>query len=404
MVWNYVRKIKVGLNPITSRRLPNRKVATNILDKLTPCLIDPEFTWQRDDSNSIELINKDELSSALIRKKRDTATGLDNVSYSMLFNLPSEGREMLLSLYNSHLSQNLIPVCWKSILKPNKDLNDAETYRPIALESCIAKVLDSILKNRLEWFIENGKLLPEFQSGFSRENSCLSSIAHLTSLVQLGFSRDRFTLALFIDIKGAYDSVNIFLLFKYMTDLKVPAYLRNIIFQFLYDRQIFIRDCDGNIIGPKTSNMGLPQGSPLSPILFNTYTHNLKYVISDKIEILRYADDIVLLADGVQISTLVFQMNNSLSSLSEWCGIHNFRISTNETNAVLFRKGSSRMIIPSIVLNNEVIPRKDKVKYLGIIIHQNINWKHHIEDVIGKAQKGINVLRDRKSTRLNSSH
>ena len=93
--------------------------------------------------------------------------------------------------------------------------------------------------------------------------------------------------------------------------------------------------------------------------------------MSDKIEILQYADDIVLLAEGVEISTLVARMNNSLSSLSEWCEIHNLRISTNKTNAVLFRKGISRMIIPPIVLNNEVIPRKDKVKYLGVIIHQN---------------------------------
>ena len=398
VIWNYIRRIKVGLNPIDYRKLPNRKVANNILDKLSSCLIDPEFTWQRDDSNSIELINKDELSAALIKKKRDTATGLDNVSYSMLSNLPSEGREMLLSLYNSHISQNSIPVVWKSILihpilKPNKDLNDAESYRPIALESCIAKVLESILKSRLEWFIENGKLLPESQSGFRRGKSCLNSVAHLTSLVHLGFSRNRFILALFIDIKGAYDSVNIFLLYKYMTDLKVPAYLRNIIFQILNDRQIFIRDCDGNIIGPRTGNMGLPQGSPLSPILFNIYTHNLKYAISDKIEILQYADDIVLLADGAHIPTLVDQMNNSLMSLAEWCEIHNFRISINKTNAVLFRKGTSKTIIPEIVLNNEVIPRKDKVKYLGIIIHQNLNWKHHIDDVIGKAQKGMNVLR-----------
>jgi hypothetical protein len=58
------------------------------------------------------------------------------------------------------LNTNNIPHTWKiakiiPILKPNKDINKASSYRPIALLSPIAKTLEKIILKHITQYIPN---------------------------------------------------------------------------------------------------------------------------------------------------------------------------------------------------------------------------------------------------------
>ena len=52
--------------------------------------------------------------------------------------------------------------------------------------------------------------------------------------------------------------------------------------------------------------------------------------------------------------------------------------------------------LPNIVLNNEVIKRVDKTKYLGINIYESLNWKEQYKTIKNKRKWGLSSLRKLK--------
>ena len=48
--------------------------------------------------------------------------------------------------------------------------------------------------------------------------------------------------------------------------------------------------------------------------------------------------------------------------------------------------------LPTMTFNNIEIKRKDSVKFLGVIIDENLSWKNHIEVIENKISENIGVL------------
>jgi len=82
------------------------------------------------------------------------------------------------------------------IPKPNK--ND---FRPIALSSCVLKLLEKLIKARLERFIELDDLLPDQQYGFQKGKSCDDCIALLLLDLYKSFINHDLVGILLLDIK-----------------------------------------------------------------------------------------------------------------------------------------------------------------------------------------------------------
>ena len=64
-----------------------------------------------------------------------------------------------------------------SIPKPGKDATDPSS--PIALTSCLCKVMERIVNNRLVWYLKSNKLITPTQSGFRKGRSSSSSLLQL---------------------------------------------------------------------------------------------------------------------------------------------------------------------------------------------------------------------------------
>ena len=52
------------------------------------------------------------------------------------------------------------------ILKPDKPPDEAKSYRPIALTSCLAKLVERLVVTRLVYHLESTNTLSAVQSGF----------------------------------------------------------------------------------------------------------------------------------------------------------------------------------------------------------------------------------------------
>ena len=46
----------------------------------------------------------------------------------------------------------------------------------------------------------------------------------------------------------------------------------------------------------------------------------------------------------------------------------------------------------NIVLDNVILPRVDKVKFLGVYLDSSLSWKYHIHEVESKVSKNIGII------------
>lgn len=77
---------------------------------------------------------------------------------------------------------SIIPDNWKiqkllPILKPYKNPEEV-SYRPIAMSSCLAKIAEHLVKNRLEWFAGHTNVLSPYQFGFRKGRSVTLTCIH----------------------------------------------------------------------------------------------------------------------------------------------------------------------------------------------------------------------------------
>jgi len=86
-----------------------------------------------------------------ISKLQPGATGPDGIHNLMLKNLPDSFVELLTELFNRSVIESAIPSEWNKaivipLLKAGKDPKLVDSYRPISLTSCVAKLIERVIK------------------------------------------------------------------------------------------------------------------------------------------------------------------------------------------------------------------------------------------------------------------
>ena len=95
-------------------------------------------------------ITTEQVKAAIKSSKNNNSTGPDNISIKHLKHIVKLGLKYLTNIYNAVLNDNKIPHVWKlaniiPIPKPYKDINIGTSYRPISLQSVIAKTLEKVI-------------------------------------------------------------------------------------------------------------------------------------------------------------------------------------------------------------------------------------------------------------------
>ncbi|XP_026475555.1 uncharacterized protein LOC113380589, partial [Ctenocephalides felis] len=279
-----------------------------LVDKIAP----PGVSYNIDeDLNGYAEMENDLLSKPFTKwelektwhKRTDTAPGLNNIQYSMLRNLPEKGKQILLKIINKYWKRPELIDDWhinKVILlrKPNINRNEIDAYRPITLSSCIAKIKDRLIKRRLEWWLEHNKIFPRTQFGFRRKHSTMDNLSIFISDIYLAFSKNTYVVALFSDIKGAYDNV--------IPNILMDKLLKKIVIEMndrKYERYLY---------------KGLPQGGILSPLLYALYAYDLEKIWVPGTKILQYADDVVIYVERKTLKDALEIMTNNIDLYNLW--------------------------------------------------------------------------------------
>jgi len=150
-----------------------------------------------------------ELSDA-ISKAHDTAVGPDDIHYQMLKHLPKEALQTLLGALNDIWYSGNFPNSWLTstvvaVPKRGKDKLDPSNYRPIALTSCICKIMERMINNRSVWYLERNNVITPVQSDFCKQRSTTDHLVQLGSFIQEAFVQRQHAVAIFFDLEKAYE-------------------------------------------------------------------------------------------------------------------------------------------------------------------------------------------------------
>ena len=345
-------------------------------------------------------IVEDELNAVLSRSKIGKARGPDGTLAEYFKYAPSNVRKALLHLMNLIFSTAIYPTSWtinflKAIYKSGPT-SDPGNYRGLAIGSAIAKLYSAILLNRLEAFVTEENIMSICQIGFRKLFRTADHIYVLKTIVNIKISKGEKLYAAFIDFRKAYDTVNRQKLLDSLQIIGVGSkFAENI--KAIYEKVQYTIKVKGKLMDPILSNLGLKQGCPLSPLLFNLYINDIAKYLNRNcrepniklqgIEITHflYADDLVV------ISPTRKGLQEKLDNLSLFAKDKDLTINTKKSQVMIFNKGGKLLKDQfSIDGNNlEVVP---SYTYLGIDIPTNGSFNPGMAQMNSKAKKAMMPL------------
>lgn len=162
--------------------------------------------------------------------------------------------------------------------------NIGSSDRPISLMNCIPKVLENLIKQRLEYHLEQNNLLPKVINSFRRGRGTVDNLTVLATDIYSAFTEGKVLIAVFIDemktairlmMAAAYDDVDLEEFKNNLIDCGVNTDLIHTILQLLWGRSKSVRGRNGEGYGTHVTYTGLLQGSSLSPLLFNVHSRSI---------------------------------------------------------------------------------------------------------------------------------
>ena len=247
---------------------------------------------------------------------------------------------------------------------------DVGDYRPITLTSCVGKLFERLLLDRLSKLCD--ALLVEEQGGFRAGRSTLDQIFTLHEIMAHRKEHGQATYMAFLDCRRAYDRVWVDGLLLRLLDAGVTGQMFKVLRSMLTTSKRRV------VVGGESSDsfettVGLPQGAVLSPLLYALFINGLAVelkqegfgvdVFGRRVGILLYADDIVLIAESPE------QLQEMLSWTSRYANEWQFRFNTKPGKSDVVVCGSKSQCeapLPEFRMGDGVLRVSTYYKYLGV--------------------------------------
>ncbi|UYV70085.1 hypothetical protein LAZ67_7001729 [Cordylochernes scorpioides] len=339
-----------------------------------------------------------EVLRAIHRCGKRKALGPDGLG-SKCLDLGGPSLQFLLAeLFTKCLRIGHFPRQWKEgrlILLPkssNSATSQLEKYRPITLLNTMAKVFERCILARLQrladrhgWFFEDQyKTVLGTVNGRSAEDA----LASITQLIEERQAHWRKTLVISSDISKAFDTVWRPAIIQNLERLNCSESITCLVKSFLEDRTVSYSAWTATEC--TSSQLGTPQGSALSPFLWNIVARTiftLPSIIDSRL--IAYADDFTLMTQ-VRSRLPVSATNTFLERLTSWCTINGLNISPIKTQACLFQW---RNVHPNSETGLRVLGQplniKKTVTILGVEFYQTRGFVAHLRKITRRCRSII---------------
>ena len=332
-----------------------------------------------------------EIKAIIQRLKAKKAPGIDGLKNICLKHLPRKGLVYLTKIYNACLKLCYFPQQWKHarvipIAKPNKDITKPVNYRPISLLSTLSKIFERVILTRLNRHLDNHEIIPNEQFGFRRSHSSNHQLVRITNCIKKGFNERKSTGMVMLDVEKAYDTVWQEAVVYKMAKANFPVYLTRMVHSFLKNRSFQVA-VNGELSGSYPIPFGVPQGSVLSPTLYNIYTADIIKV--DGVSYAFFADDTGYFVTHRDPKVITQKLQEAQQCLEHFQKRWKIKVNAAKTQAVYFTRNRSLRLLPDVCIevNGHHVPWDTEAKYLGLLMDSKLKFDKHINMSLTKCDK-----------------
>jgi hypothetical protein len=283
--------------------------------------------------------------------------------------------------------------------KPEKTPETYQTpggYRPIALLPTVGKVIEALVAKRITSAAEAYGLLPAEQMGNREHRSTELAIRLVVAQVQEAWRQKATASLLQLDISGAFDTVNHTRLLATLRKQGYPQWVVLWVRAWLSNR-VTILHFDGQQTEDIPVAAGVPQGSPLSPILFILYIASLYEALKTAqplVSIVGFADNTNLLAFGKTPEANTQQLEKAWRTCLQWASTRGMAFTPQKCELIHFNKGRKQWKNPVALAHpganngshsghsgHSVVKPVESARFLGVWLDWRLSWRAHCQAV-----------------------
>ncbi|GJQ77334.1 hypothetical protein Trydic_g8632 [Trypoxylus dichotomus] len=159
-------------------------------------------------------------------------------------------------------------------------------------------------------------------------------------------------------------------------------------------RRSFRIKLEGQRSVARTATSGVPQGSALSPLLFNIYTSDIP--TTAHVNMAMYADDVCIYTRSLDARVVDRRLQEALDALQTWYARWRIAIHPGKSTAILFSGSGCRLKKhgnpTELTIQGGIVPWHSQAKYLGITLDSRLNWGAHIPKTIDRGKQMAGTL------------
>ena len=164
----------------------------------------------RENSTLDSPFTADEVSKGIAQLKNKKASGNDSISNEMIKTGSPTNLPFLVTLFNTIPETKRYPEDWTcGIITPihkSGETDNPDNYRGITINSCLSKLLNLLLTNRLTSFVNEKGILKYNQIGFRKGFCTADHVLTIKTIIDKYLSKNQKLYLCFVDFRKAYDS------------------------------------------------------------------------------------------------------------------------------------------------------------------------------------------------------
>ncbi|XP_049789668.1 uncharacterized protein LOC126195196 [Schistocerca nitens] len=266
-------------------------------------------------------------------------------------------------------------------------------YRPISLLPIFSKIFERAACDQIENHNSSNSIILGNQYGFRKGRSTIHAINELVTKVSRCLDDRMCVSGIFCDLSKAFDTVNHDLLLQKLARYGFQGKSLSWMSSYLANRkQRVLININGKkfLSGWKITQLGVPQGSILGPLLFLYYINDMPCQVQS--DTILYADDSTAVVCCKNEVDLIRHIEQTLGEVEAWVKNNNLTLNFTKTEIVHFTTKQSAQSISEIRYMDKKLETADCVKFLGMLVNKNLLWSHHVDNILGRLNSLVYIM------------